>query len=365
MIVVVLPQPDSPTSAERLALADVEAHAVDGAHRADAAPQQRAFRQRDSSSRGRGPRASSRRLRARLGRDRARPVRAARGKTSRARQSARFDLAAAMARGADDPRRTAAARRASGSTSRTFVDAHRAARRERAARRQRDERRRVAFDRRQRCAVRRRRAAAPTRAGPACTASSADRRRRRRAPISTSLPAYITATRPRRPRSTPRSCVISRSATRRSLAAPSCSTSRICAWIVTSSAVVGSSAMITSRIVRDRHRDHHALAHAARELVRERGRRAARDSGCRRASSSSIARRARRLAPTVLMHEDRLGELIADGVDRRQRGERILEHHRDLAAADRGQLAVRAADELSPFEPHRALIVARAPAATP
>ena len=44
--------------------------------------------------------------------------------------------------------------------------------------------------------------------------------------------------------------------------------SMICAWIVTSSAVVGSSAIRIVRVVRERHRDHRALAHAARELVR-------------------------------------------------------------------------------------------------
>ena len=44
--------------------------------------------------------------------------------------------------------------------------------------------------------------------------------------------------------------------------------SRICAWTVTSSAVVGSSAISSVGGVDQRHRDHHALAHAARELVR-------------------------------------------------------------------------------------------------
>ncbi len=58
-------------------------------------------------------------------------------------------------------------------------------------------------------------------------------------------PAYITATRSAKPATTPRSCVISTTAAPvASLAV--LSTSRICAWIVTSSAVVGSSAMITS-----------------------------------------------------------------------------------------------------------------------
>ena len=64
-------------------------------------------------------------------------------------------------------------------------------------------------------------------------------------PVSTSLPAYITATRSTFPATTPRSWVISTTAAPvTSLAF--CSTSRICAWIVTSRAVVGSSAMISA-----------------------------------------------------------------------------------------------------------------------
>ena len=63
-------------------------------------------------------------------------------------------------------------------------------------------------------------------------------------PSSTTLPAYIMATRSARPATTPRSCVT------RTTAAPVMSravlsTSRICACTVTSSAVVGSSAKIT------------------------------------------------------------------------------------------------------------------------
>ena len=52
------------------------------------------------------------------------------------------------------------------------------------------------------------------------------------------------------------------------LAASRCRTRRIWAWVVTSSAVVGSSAISSSRLVGDRDRDHHPLAHAAGELVR-------------------------------------------------------------------------------------------------
>ena len=46
------------------------------------------------------------------------------------------------------------------------------------------------------------------------------------------------------------------------------SRSRIWAWIVTSSAVVGSSAISTVGLAGQRHGDHDALAHAAGHLVR-------------------------------------------------------------------------------------------------
>ena len=46
------------------------------------------------------------------------------------------------------------------------------------------------------------------------------------------------------------------------------SRSRICAWMVTSRAVVGSSAMSSRGLAGERHRDHHPLPHAAGELVR-------------------------------------------------------------------------------------------------
>ncbi len=77
----------------------------------------------------------------------------------------------------------------------------------------------------------------------------------------------MTATRSAMSATTPRSWVT------RITAAPVSSRSsrmrwRICAWIVTSSAVVGSSAIRIDGSQRQRHGDHHALAHAARELVR-------------------------------------------------------------------------------------------------
>ena len=67
-------------------------------------------------------------------------------------------------------------------------------------------------------------------------------------PASTILPAYMTIRRWHMPATTPRLCVI------RIVAVPnsrltSRSRSRICAWMVTSSAVVGSSAISTCGVV--------------------------------------------------------------------------------------------------------------------
>ena len=117
----------------------------------------------------------------------------------------------------------------------------------------------------------------------------------------------------------PRSCVIRTIAACVSRCA-AFSTSTICAWIVTSSAVVGSSAIEDARIVGDRHRDHRALAHAARELVRDTGRRAARRRGRPTSSSSSIVRfRAASSFVPALCTGDRLGDLVADREHRVQR----------------------------------------------
>ncbi len=61
-------------------------------------------------------------------------------------------------------------------------------------------------------------------------------------PSSTTRPAYITTVRSHMPATTPRSCVMRTSDVPCSRRRSSIS-SRICAWIVTSSAVVGSSAI--------------------------------------------------------------------------------------------------------------------------
>ncbi len=112
----------------------------------------------------------------------------------------------------------------------------------------------------------------------------------------------------------------------------SASSPRICAWMVTSSAVVGSSAMSS------RGRQASAIAISARCRMppdswwgyassRRRG------SGMpTRSSRSAASRRAGSLrhAPVPTQH---LGDLQPDRDDRVQRRQRVLEHHADLAAA--------------------------------
>ena len=86
----------------------------------------------------------------------------------------------------------------------------------------------------------------------------------------------------------------------------------ICAWVDTSSAVVGSSAMISRGSRAQRQRDDHALPHPAGELVRivvqaplRRG-----DAYFGEQRDGSIARRAARDGE---MRQDGFGDLAADG----------------------------------------------------
>ena len=113
-------------------------------------------------------------------------------------------------------------------------------------------------------------------------------------PVSTMRPPYITATRCATSATTPRSWVM------RMTAAPvsawrRASSASTCACTVTSSAVVGSSAMMRLRPARHRHGDDRALAHAAGELVRILARRGRPGPGCRPRAAAPPAR-ARRLA---------------------------------------------------------------------
>ncbi len=55
----------------------------------------------------------------------------------------------------------------------------------------------------------------------------------------------------------------------------------------------------------------------------------------------------RRLSRHVVVNQNRLGDLIADGVDRRERRQRVLENHRDAPAPDLGQLPIAQSDQLA------------------
>jgi hypothetical protein len=106
-------------------------------------------------------------------------------------------------------------------------------------------------------------------------------------------------------------------------------------------------------VARQRHRDHHALAHPARHLVR-----VVLDAlgGLGDADQvEHLGRLLHRLAVALLLVEhDRLGDLVADGVHRVEAGHRLLEDHRDLVAADAAHLALALLDQVLALEEHLA-----------
>ena len=129
--------------------------------------------------------------------------------------------------------------------------------------------------------------------------------------------------------------------------------STICAWIVTSSAVVGSSAMRIAGLHES------AIAIIARWRMPPEnwcGKSSTRDSGfgiptCRR---SSTARRSRRVLVERLVRLDRLDDLLADPVHRIERGHRVLEDHPDLVAAEVLHLRVRDLEQVPALVVHLA-----------
>src|SRR5215472_5792406 len=134
---------------------------------------------------------------------------------------------------------------------------------------------------------------------------------------STLRPAYITMTRSAISATTPRSWVM------RMMAAPTrCLRSvmrlRICAWMVTSSAVVGSSA------IRSFGRQASAMAHAAGQLVRILARAPARLGDADKAEHLHHAL-LDALAAEPLMQPQGFGDLTADGENRIEARHRLLE----------------------------------------
>ena len=160
-------------------------------------------------------------------------------------------------------------------------------------------------------------------AAPGCTGAAGRGRSASTGACSTTRPRYITTTSSAISAITPRSWVMSM------IAIPSSrwswrSSSRICACVVTSSAVVGSSAISSVGIAGQRHRDHRPLAQAAAQLVGELV-----DALLRRGMptrrSISIALLARLAPVDLLVEQDRLDDLVAHRVHGAERGHRLLE----------------------------------------
>ena len=188
----------------------------------------------------------------------------------------------------------------------------------------------------------RRRAAGSRASGRACRDAAGCANSASTGASSTLRPAYITTTRCAVSATTPRSCVISM------IAVPSLLLElqhqvedlRLDGDVERGGRLVGDQHL---RIAGQRHGDHHALAHAARELVRIFVERGAADRRCApgRASRCARSRAARHRQP--MMAHDVLGDLRADGQHRIEAGHRLLEDHRDAMAAHRAHLALPAA----------------------
>ena len=103
---------------------------------------------------------------------------------------------------------------------------------------------------------------------------------------------------------------------------------------VTSSAVVGSSAISTSGLQRQRHGDHHALAHAAGQLVRILLQPALGLGDAHRLQRLDGALRAPRARDSAVCASIASISCRADRQHRVERGHRLLEDHGDAVAAD-------------------------------
>ncbi len=107
------------------------------------------------------------------------------------------------------------------------------------------------------------------------------------------------------------------------------------------------------RLAGEGHRDHRALAHPARELVRIGPRPVARRVDADRLQQADRLLLRRAPGDAAMQHEH-FGDLPADRHDRVQRRHRLLEHHRHLPAAQPPPCRLRLADQLAPVEADRA-----------
>ena len=193
------------------------------------------------------------------------------------------------------------------------------------------------------------RAAAPRRAARACRAAAAcAKERRRSSPSSTLSPCHMTTTRSAISATTPMSWVMNRTA----MPSSSCSilmSSRICAWIVTSSAVVGSSAISScgrqasamAIITRWRMPPENRCGYSCRRALRGRNAHA-----LQHAHRLGLGRGA--VEPAMV--DERLRDLEADGQHRIEARHRLLEDHGDPVAAHLAHLLLGKVEEVAALE---------------
>ena len=102
-------------------------------------------------------------------------------------------------------------------------------------------------------------------------------------------------------------------------------------------------------LVGERHRDHHALALAARKLVRI-GIEPARGIADADQGQQFEGAGARLLAAQALVQFEDFADLPRDRVQRVERGHRLLEHHGDVVAADLAHRVLVGADQVLAVE---------------
>ncbi len=107
-------------------------------------------------------------------------------------------------------------------------------------------------------------------------------------------------------------------------------------------------------VVGDRDRDDDALTLAAGQFVRERPGPPLRLGDADEFEQLDRAGAGGPPADVAAMDLDRLGDLVADGVDRGQRRHRVLEHGPDRVAADARHLLVGQPEQFVAVQPHRA-----------
>ena len=173
------------------------------------------------------------------------------------------------------------------------------------------------------------------------------------APRSTIRPAYITAMASASPRHHRQIVGDPQQSPSRRPRRCACTSDRICAWIVTSKAVVGSSAMMTSGVVQQRGRNGDALAHAAGEFVRV---------GVKaflRMRNAHAAQRVARHGPCLRrahapMRAHRLRHLRAHAQHVIQARHRVLHDEGDPVAAQGPHGRFGQADQILPIQPNPA-----------